>query len=166
LGVDNRALQFVECSAVNDKIMTTSNKIVSAVLIAAILICTGLIIYLAVTPQASQRFSEFYILNRDGKASGYPSQAVSGQPVSIIVGVVNHEAGPSRYTIQIKGNDAIIKSIEVGELKDGQKWEQPVEFVLNTAGDGCRVNFYLYKDGGAVPHIKDPLVLIMKVTEN
>jgi len=28
------------------------------------------------------------------------------------------------------------------------------------------VNFYLYKDGGSEPHIKDPLVLIMKVTEN
>ena len=146
--------------------MTTSSKIISAVLIAAILICTGLIIYLAVTPQPSQRFSEFYLLGKQGKAAGYPSQAVSGQPVSVIVGVVNHEAGPSTYTVQVKENDAIIKSIEVGNLNDGQKWEQPVEFALSDAGDGRRVNFYLYKDGRDAPHIKDPLVLIMKVTEN
>jgi len=146
--------------------MTTSSKIISAVLIAAILICTGLIVYLAVTPQPSQRFSEFYLLGKQGKAADYPNQAVSGQPVSVIVGIVNHEGGPSGYTVQIKGNDAIIKSIAVGILKDGQKWEQPVEFSLNNTGDGRRVNFYLYKDGGSEPHIKDPLVLIMKVTEN
>jgi len=146
--------------------MTTSSKILSAVLIAAILICTGLIIYLAVTPQPSQRFSEFYLLNRDGKASNYPAQAAAGQPVTVIVGIVNHENGPSDYTVQIKENDAIIKSITAGKLNDGQRWEQPVEFTLSNAGDVRRVNFVLYKDGGAVPHIRDPLVLIMKVSEN
>ena len=146
--------------------MTTSNKIISAVLITAIIICAGLIVYLAVTPQPSERFSEFYLLGAQGKAADYPSQTVSGQPVSVIVGIINHEGELSDYTVLIKENDAIIKSITVGKLKDGQKWEQPVEFSLNNAGDGRRVNFYLYTDGGAVPHIKDPLVLIMKVTEN
>ena len=146
--------------------MTTSNKLISAVLITAIIICAGLIVYLAVTPQPSERFSEFYLLGAQGKAADYPSQTVSGQPVSVIVGIINHEGRPSDYTVLIKENDAIIKSVTVGKLKDGQKWEQPVEFSLNNAGDGCRVNFYLYTDGGAVPHIKDPLVLIMKVTEN
>ena len=146
--------------------MTTSNKIISAVLITAIIICAGLIVYLAVTPQPSERFSEFYLLGAQGKAADYPSQTVSGQPVSVIVGIINHEGRPSDYTVLIKENDAIIKSVTVGKLKDGQKWEQPVEFSLNNAGDGRRVNFYLYTDGGGVPHIKDPLVLIMKVTEN
>ena len=146
--------------------MTTSNKIISAVLITALIICTGLIVYLAVTTQPSERFSEFYLLGKRGTASDYPSQAIAGQPESVIVGIINHEAELSDYTVLIKENDAIIKSITVGTLKDGQKWEQPVEFSLNNAGDGCRVNFYLYTDGGAVPHIKDPLVLIMKVTEN
>jgi uncharacterized membrane protein len=146
--------------------MTTSSKIVSAILIVSILICSGLIVYLAVTSQPSQRFSEFYLLGKQGKAADYPAQAVSGQPVSVIAGIVNREGGPSGYTVQIRENDAIIKSVTVGILKDGQKWEQPVEFSLNTAGEGRRVKFYLYKDAGAVPHIKDPLILIMRVTEN
>jgi len=166
MNIDNHMHKFVECNVANEKIMTTSSKIISAVLVVAILICTGLIIYLAVTPQASQRFSEFYLLGEQGKAASYPSQAVSGQPVSVIVGVVNHEGGPSAYTVRIKENDVIIKSVEVGKLNDAQKWEQPVEFALSNAGDGRRVNFYLYKDGGDAPHIKDPLILIMKVTEN
>jgi len=146
--------------------MTTSNKLISAILIAAIVICTGLIVYLAVTPQPSERFSEFYLLGKQGTATDYPSQVVAGQPVSVIAGIVNHEGSTADYTVQIKENDDIIKSIIVGTLNDGQKWEQPVEFTLNNAGDGLRVNFFLYKDGGALPHIKDPLVLIMKVTEN
>jgi hypothetical protein len=54
----------------------------------------------------------------------------------------------------------------VGKLNDGQKWEQPVEFTLNHAADSRKVDFYLFMDNGAVPRIKDPLVLILKVTEN
>jgi len=146
--------------------MTTSNKIISAILTIGILICTGLIIYLAVGTQPSQRFSEFYLLNKLGTTNAYPSQAISGQPVILIVGIVNHEGRLSEYTVQIKENDAIIKSITVGTLNDGQRWQQPVEFSLNGAGDARRVSFYLYKDGGALPHIKDPLVLTMKVLEN
>jgi len=164
--IDKRIPQYVEFRTVNGKMMTASNKIISAVLITAIIICVGLIVYLAVTPQPSERFSEFYLLGKEGKASGYPSQVAAEQPVSIIVGIVNHEGRPSDYAVQIKENDAIIKSVTVGELNDGQKWEQPVEFTLSNAGDSRRVNFYLYKDGAELPRIKDPLVLIMKVTEN
>jgi len=146
--------------------MTTTKKIIAGMLIAAILICIGAIIYLAVTTQPSESFSEFYLLGKGGRAADYPSQAAAEQPVSVIVGIVNHEGRPSDYTVQISQNDAIISSIKVGILNDGQKWEQPVEFSLNQAGEGRRVNFFLFKDGGTAPHIKDPLVLIMKVTEN
>lgn len=146
--------------------MTTTKKITACVLMAAILICIAAIVYLAVTTQPSESFSEFYLLGEGGRAADYPSQAAAGQPVSVIVGIVNHEGKPSDYTVQIRENDAIISSIKVGVLNEGQQWEQPVEFALSNAGEGRRVNFYLYKDNGAVPHIKDPLVLIMKVTEN
>ncbi|MFA5065252.1 MAG: DUF1616 domain-containing protein [Dehalococcoidia bacterium] len=146
--------------------MTTSNNIIAGVMIAAILICVAAIVCLAVTTQPSESFSEFYLLGKGGRAADYPSQAISGQPVSIIVGIVNHEGRPSDYTVQIRENDAIIKSITVGKLNDGQKWEQPVEFTLKQSGEGRRVNLFLFKDNAAAPCIKDPLVLIMKVTEN
>ncbi len=146
--------------------MTKTKKIIAGVLISAIIICIGLIIYFALTPQPSERFSEFYLLGKPGTAAGYPSQAIAGQPASVTVGIVNHEGQPYLYTVQIRENDAIIRSITVGKLNDGQKWEQPVEFTLSNAGENRRVNFYLYKDDESVPHIKDPLVLIMKVTEN
>jgi len=146
--------------------MTTGNKLIAGILIAAILICVAAIVYLAVTTQPSESFSEFYLLGREGRAAGYPDQAVAGLPVSVIVGVINREGRPCDYTVQISQNDAIIKSIKVGRLNDGQKWEQPVEFTLNHAGDSQKVNFYLFTDNESAPRIKDPLVLIMKVTEN
>ncbi len=146
--------------------MATSQKTIAGILIAAIVISIAAIVYLAVTTQPSESFSEFYLLGREGRAAGYPDQAVAGQPVSVIVGVVNHEGRPCDYTVQISQNDAIIKSIKVGKLDNCRKWEQPVEFTLNPAGDAQKVNFYLFMDNGASPRIKDPLVLIIKVTEN
>ncbi|MFA5079656.1 MAG: DUF1616 domain-containing protein [Dehalococcoidia bacterium] len=146
--------------------MTTTKIITAGILIAAILVCVAAAVCLAVTTQPSESFSEFYLLGKGGRAAGYPDQAVAGQPVSLIIGVVNREGRPYDYTVQISQNDAIIKSITVGKLNDGQKWEQPVEFTLSHAGDSQKVNFYLYLDNGTAPRIKDPLVLIMKVTEN
>jgi uncharacterized membrane protein len=157
-------VKYVEFIAKNT--MTTGKRIIAGILIAAILICIAATVYLAVTTQPSESYSEFYLLGNGGKASDYPSQAVAGRPVSIVVGVVNHEGTPYDYTVQIRENDAIIKSITVGKLNNGQKWEQSVEFTLNHAGDGRQVNFYLFTDNGTAPHIKDPLVLLMKVTEN
>ncbi len=146
--------------------MTTSQKIIAGILIAAILICVAATVYLALTRQPSESFSEFYLLGKGGKAADYPDQAVVGQPVSVIIGVVNHEGRPCDYTVQIRQNDAIIKSITVGKLNDGQKWEHLVEFTLSHSKDEQRVNFFLFKDDEPAPCIKDPLVLIMKVVEN
>lgn len=142
--------------------MNAFNKILSGVLIAAIILCTGFIIYLSVTPAANDKFTEFYILNESGKASDYPFDVQAGQPVRVVLGVVNHEYRTADYKIQIRQNGAIIKSIIVGPLPDKQKWEEKVDFTVEGSGRS-QPEFYLFKDDGEEPHIKDPLTLKLNI---
>ena len=142
--------------------MSNFNKILSAALIAAIILCTGLIIYLSVTPSSNDKFSEFYILNENGKASGYPFEVKAGQPVTVMQGVVNHEYRPVDYKILIKQNGDIIKTVIVGLLQDKQKWQEKVDFAVKGSG-ASQVEFYLFTDGGTEPHIKDPLILKLNI---
>jgi len=144
--------------------MNISDKILSAVLIAAIALCTGFIIYLSITPSSNDKFTEFYILNDEGKASGYPFDVKAGEPVSVVLGVINHEYRPVNYKIQIKQNGAIIKSVIVGPLPDKQKWEEKVNFTVEGRGKS-QLEFYLFTDDGEEPHIKDPLILKLNIKD-
>jgi uncharacterized membrane protein len=144
--------------------MSIFDKILSAVLIAAIILCTGFIIYLSVTPSANDKFTEFYILNENGKTSDYPFDVKAGQPVTVVLGVINHEYQPANYKILIKQNGAIIKSVIVGPLPDKQKWEEKVDFTAEGSGES-QSEFYLFKDDGIEPRIKDPLILKLNIKD-
>ena len=158
--IDNSIQQSVEFRYK----MSIPDKILSAVLIAAILLCTGFIIYLSVTPSSNDKFTEFYLLNDNGKASGYPFDVKAREPVTVVLGVINHEYQPANYKILIKQNGAIIKSVLVGPLPDKQKWEEKVEFTVEGSGES-QSEFYLFKDDGKEPHIKDPLILKLNVRD-
>jgi uncharacterized membrane protein len=135
-------------------------------LAVAIVITTGLIVYLKLTPHKTKEFTEFYVLNAEGRALDYPEKVTVGSPIDVILGVVNHEYQPASYRIDIKidGNDA--QQINVGTLADKQKWEQKVSFTPKVVGERQMVDFILYKDGTTEPHLKEPLRLYIDVTAN
>ena len=144
--------------------MSTFDKILSAVLIAAIGLCIGFIIYLSITPSSNDKFTEFYILNENGKASDYPFVVKAGEPVTVVLGLINHEYQPVNYKILIKQNGAIIKTVTTGLLPDKQKWEEKVDFTIEGSGKS-QSEFYLFTDDDKEPHIKDPLILKLNIEQ-
>jgi uncharacterized membrane protein len=71
--------------------MSKLNTALFVFLAAAIVVTSGFIIYMNVTPQNINKFTEFYVLNAEGKASDYPKQATVDNPVGVLLGVINHE---------------------------------------------------------------------------
>ena len=143
--------------------MLKLDKALSIFLIVAILAALGSIIYIAATPKESEKFTEFYILNTEGKAQNYPRQAVPGEPVEIVLGVVNHEYEPASYKVEIKIGNTGANEINIGTLTNGEKWEEEVNFTPQVVGEGQRVDFYLYKNGEDEPYLKEPLRLYIDV---
>lgn len=145
--------------------MLRLDKALFIALVVAILATLGGIIYLAATPQPYEKFTEFYILNPQGKAEDYPWQVTLGADVEVTIGVVNHEYQPAAYRVEITINGAMSKEINVGTLAHEQKWEQEVSFVAQSAGDNQTVEFWLYKDNQLEPYLKDPLRLYIDVRQ-
>jgi uncharacterized membrane protein len=139
------------------------NRVVLIVLSTAIMVMLGFIVYLNVAPQAVNKFTQFYVLNAEGQAEDYPDVVIAGNPVDVIVGVVNHEYEPASYKIYVDIDSKKVEEVNVGTLAYQQKWEKEVSFSPQTVGDKQTVDFTLYKDNGTEPYIKEPLRLYIDV---
>jgi uncharacterized membrane protein len=157
VGIVNRVL-----TAIID--MLGANRVLTAILVIAILGAIGVLGYVITTPQEGETFTEFYILGQEGKAADYPARLVVGEEVSVIVGIINHEGKEVSYRVEVVIND--IKAGEVGPivLLDEQKGEGELSFVLVTPGDNQKVEFLLYKNGEVEPYLK-PLHLWVNARE-
>lgn len=140
------------------------NKILSIILALAILGALGIMGYVIATPRLEQRFTEFYILGLEGKATDYPKELAVGEKGSVIVGIINREHETVSYRVEVRIGG--VKNNEVGpaELENDGKWEQEVSFVPQVAGEKQKVEFLLYKNGEAKPYL-EPLRLWVDVTE-
>lgn len=148
-------------------------KALSILLIVAIVATLGWIVYIAVTPEKSDRLTseklpeelaEFYILDAEGKVNEYQTQVSLGEPVNVVVGIVNHEYQSASYSVRIIINGFESKEVDIGTLAHGSKWEEQISFTPQVPGDAQEVNFYLYKNGGDKPYLREPLTVYVDVT--
>lgn len=144
--------------------MSKLDKALSIFLTVAIVATLGWIAYIAAAPKKSEKSTEFYILDTEGKAMDYPLQASVGKPVNIVIGVVNHEYQPASYVVKITINGIESKKVNIGALAHGTKREDRISFTPQVPGDKQQVNFYLYKDGDDKPYLKEPLRFYIDVT--
>lgn len=125
-------------------IQTSRSKIVTIVLVLLIIGALGTLGYVISIPKVQDNFTEFYVLNAEGKASNYPSMVVLGQSTEVILGIVNQEHEPTIYKIEIHIDGENAGEIGAINLNDGEKWEQIVTFSPNKTGSNQKVEFLLY----------------------
>lgn len=65
------------------------DKILTIILLIAIITALAATVYVIVTPKKGEEFTEFYILGPSGKAADYPRDLSVGERGEVIVGVVN-----------------------------------------------------------------------------
>ncbi len=139
------------------------DKILSIILIAAILGTIGTLGYIIATPKVGEAFTEFYVLGLESKATDYPSEIKVGEEGKIIVGIINreHETVSYRMEVRIDG----VKNKEVGAvvLEHDDKWEGEIRFVPMVAGDNQKAEFLLYKERRSEAY--QSLYLWVNVTE-
>jgi len=125
----------------------TWDKVLSIVLVAAILGGLGMLIYAVAVPKIIGEFTEFYILGLEGKAGGYPQRLAVGDEGKVIVGIVNHEGKEVSYRLEVRIDGEKKRNIEPIVLNNEQKWEEIVTFTADKQGEEQKVEFLLYKLG-------------------
>ncbi len=121
------------------------DKILTVVLVIAIISSIAALVYVIVTPKEGEKFTEFYILGPGGMAYDYPTEVVAGEKSMVIVGIGNHEYQLVNYTINIEFNNATILEIEA-TLDHNETWERPISYVLDDLGEGQKLQFLLYRE--------------------
>ena len=145
------------------------DKVLSVILIVAIMGAIGTLGYVIATPRVGEKFTEFYILGPNGKAENYPTELKVGEEGRVILGIVNHEQKGASYKVEvwIDGEKAKLRiegedmdEIKV-ELENEEEWREEVGIVPQKAGEKQKVEFVLYKEGE--PYFEEPLHLWIDV---
>ncbi len=144
---------------------TNLDKALSISLAVVILAALGCLGYVITTPKQGEKFTEFYILNVEGKAEDYPQQVILGESVDIVIGVVNHEYQPASYLVRITIDSVENCQVDIGKLAHEEKRENRASFVPQVAGQKRKVEFHLYKNGEGEPYFEEPLHLYVDVTQ-
>jgi uncharacterized membrane protein len=96
---DQRFIISLETS--HFKSSRTVDNVLTIILALSIFVAGASIIYLIVTPQTGESFTEFYILTANRNSTNYPQNINTGGNTSIILGLVNHEYKVVNYTIEV-----------------------------------------------------------------
>ncbi len=123
------------------------DRILSVVLILAVLGAIGIVVYMTTTPRIEERFTEFYILNPEGDAGDYPDELAPGEEGRVEVGIVNREYETAVYRLEVVAGNERVNEVGPITLAHEGKWEREVPFAFSAAGSGQKVEFLLYKGG-------------------
>ena len=82
------------------------DKALLIILVVAILGSIGTLGYVLATPKVGERFTQFYILNMEGKATDYPDVLSVGEQGQVIAGIINNEKELTTYRVEININGA------------------------------------------------------------
>ena len=131
-----------------------TDRILTIVLLISIILAILMVVYVIVTPKQGEKFTEFYLLGPGGKAEGYPANLTTGNAVSVIVGVVNHEYASVNYTLKVKIREDLLNE-QMILLEHNQTWEKPVNFTPVSQGSSLKLEFLLYKENNFTISYRD-----------
>jgi uncharacterized membrane protein len=122
------------------------DRFLSVTLVLSIVAAIGTFVYAFAKPKSGERFTEFYILDPEGLAENYPREGVVGQPMTVTVGITNHEGVPAEYWVGVVSGEYLVGQAGPIQLEPGAVDERPVVFVPAEAGDDAEISFLLYRD--------------------
>ncbi len=128
------------------------DKSLTVALGVSIFAAVGIFVFVLAKPEIGERFTEFYVLGPYGVADDYPTRIIVGQPISLIVGVINREHEEVEYRIVREVGGQPEQQITGIHLAHDEKWEHRLTFALQTPGDGQRLDFLLYRAGQEEPY--------------
>ncbi|MDD4876468.1 MAG: DUF1616 domain-containing protein, partial [Dehalococcoidales bacterium] len=158
----------------------TSNKVLSIILIIAILGTIGVLGFTVIKPKIGERFTEYYILGIGSKAQDYPTEfTMDSDQVTrvqygteipemiaergmITLGIVNHEYQTMSYQITITidnepisifYDDESLAKLGPIELANEEQWEHIIGFVPVHTGENQKVEFLLFKNTESNPYL-------------
>ncbi len=135
-----------------------AEKTITVTILVAILILSGLLVYLAFEPVQKEPFTAIYLLDSEKQAENFPETVVLGEnsTFSLWVGVENQNDTTGDYSVYLKMDDGnspvnpssaeLVESFEKN-LLDKEVWEFQVMISIDQLGSH-RIIFELWAFNG------------------
>jgi uncharacterized membrane protein len=136
-------------------------KVLRVIVGLAAMAVAASLIYVIVTPQNQEDFTEFFISGVQDK-SVYPAELSAGEEQKVLVTIVNREGRTLDYLIEVSINGMVEGQTGPLTLEQGEEYEAEIGFTPETAGTGQEVAFTLYVNGETEPYL-EPLHLWVDV---
>ena len=120
-------------------------RVLSGILLLAVLGTIAVLIYSVATP-FKEPFTEFYLLDLNGRAAEYTRGLKAGEEAQVVVGIVNHEYETTTYRVEINLEGTTYREIREIVLEHQEKFEEAVSFTPDKTGDNQKLEFLLFRD--------------------
>jgi uncharacterized membrane protein len=136
-----------------------SEQRILLIMTAAFLLAIIAAAYVFLVPSPADYLTEFYMLGPNGLAEDFAREASVGQPLSVNLGITNHERKLAEYRIEVWQVDPLDAShrqlvgsstplsLQVGETRQWDQSWQPA-----WAGTGQQFEFLLFSNGAPDPY--------------
>lgn len=127
-----------------------ADRVANTMLVLSALIALSVLAYAVVFPIQGEKYTEFYILGPEGKATNYTTSIVLGNVSPVIVGVSNHEQRDVTYDLLIALNDSSKNSSLYSEqikVPSNESWQKKIDVKPDRNGTNMELEFLLYADG-------------------
>lgn len=137
------------------------DRLLTVLTVVALLLAVTSAGYAFAVPKQADAFTELYLVTEqeDGElvADDYPTEFVSGESRSLVVGVGNYEHRSVEYSLVVELQDAAVanNSTRIRDreelvrqrltLADEETWENEVNVTPEMTGDRLRLSFMLFK---------------------
>jgi uncharacterized membrane protein len=136
----------------------TFDRMLSVVLVIAIMASVAVASYALATPKPDEHFTEFYLLGANDTLGNYTTNYTVGVPSPATVVIVNHEARDVTYNLVVSENNSTQHAVVYSEqvvIPDGQQWEKQIALIPTLQGDNVKLDFALYAEHTAAEPYRD-----------
>ena len=138
-----------------------ANGALSVLLVVALLVAVTSVAFAAVVPDASESYTEAYLLTKSGDGGSelvlddYPTDLVAGEEAPLVIGVTNHEFEPRSYAVVVQlqrvdvESDTAVESEELErfslQIDHGEEWTREHTITPTMTGDRLRLTYLVYR---------------------
>lgn len=126
-----------------------TTKLLGGTLVLAVLVVVAIS---ALPLGGGTSYTEFYVLNANGTASGYSENVTVGESTTFRVGIGNFEQQQLTYTLRVRGNRTthVTRTIT---LAPEERWERPVSITFGSPGrHRLRLELYTGRTTDGAPY--------------
>lgn len=122
-----------------------TGRVAAGTLAALLIAINALALISVILPNQGNGETAFYLLGPQDLALDYPREVRTGEPVTVMAGIVNREARHAAFRVEVRANRHLVGQSQTISVEPGGVQQVPITFTLADGSENEEVTFLLYR---------------------